>query len=151
MSEPDEEQLKRSLQGRELSPELATFLKNLIRTKKWTRKITLPSSHDDLAVALVSTSTLKEGGLEIVSELHVFFDGDIIVEEWQMVGEREKTSALPKEMFGSISIHKVVLEGNKVNRGTQSAHGGWDGENDRKDIRFCDGWSQIALRASSSF
>jgi len=114
ISEPDEDLLKKSLQGRELSPGLTTFLENLIRTKKWAREITLPSSHDDLAVALVSTSTLKEGGLEILSELHVFFAGDIIIEEWQVVGEREQISALPKEIFSSISIHKVIVDGDKV-------------------------------------
>jgi len=114
VSEPDEELLKKSVQGRELSPELATFLKNLIRTKKWTRKVTLPSCHDDLAVALVSTSTLKEGGLEILSELHVFFSGATIIEEWQVVGEREKTSALPKELFTSVDIYKVQVVDGKV-------------------------------------
>lgn len=115
ISEPDEDLLKKSLKQRNLSPELKVFLENLIRTKKWAREITLPSCHEDLAVAFVSTSTLKEWGLEIVSELHVFFAGDIIVEEWQIVGEREKTSALPKEIFSSITIHKVSVDGDTVN------------------------------------
>ena len=114
VSEPDEELLKKSVQGRELSPELATFLKNLIRTKKWTRKVTLPSCHDDLAVALVSTSTLKEGGLEILSELHVFFSGATIIEEWQVVGERERIALLPKEIFRAIDISKVRVAGAQV-------------------------------------
>src|SRR5208282_5224922 len=98
------------LLGRELSPELTKFLQNLVRTKKWTRKITLPSTHDDVAVALVFTSSLKESGLEIVTELHVFFNNKIIIEEWQVVGESEKTSAIPKEAFTSMSIQKVLVE-----------------------------------------
>jgi len=97
-----------------MSPALSKFLLNLMRTKKWTRKITLPSTHDDVAVALVFTSTLKETGLEILSELHVFFSGEIIIEEWQVVGESEKTSTLPKELFSSVSIGKVHVEGEKV-------------------------------------
>lgn len=109
ISEPDEELLRKSLQGRQLSPELTRFLKNLMRTKKWTRKITLPSAHDDLAVALVFASSLKETGLEIVTELHVFYNNRIIVEEWQVVGESQQTSAIPKEAFTSMSIQKVLL------------------------------------------
>ena len=111
ISEPDEEALERNLQGRELTPELRNFLLNLVKTKKWTRKITLPSSHENVAVALVFTSSLKETGLEIVTELHVFFDNKIIIEEWQVVGESEKTSAIPKEAFTSMSIQRVLVEG----------------------------------------
>ncbi len=114
LSEPDEELLNRSLRGRQLSPELKKFLLNLLKTKKWTRKITLPSTHDDVAVALVFSSTLKESGLEIVTELHVFFNNRIIVEEWQVVGETEKTSAIPKEAFTSMSIRKVLVEEDSV-------------------------------------
>lgn len=114
LSEPDAELLGRSLQGRELSPELRKFLLNLLKTKKWTRKITLPSTHENLAVALVFASSLKEGGLEIVTELHVFFNNRTIVEEWQVVGESDKTSAIPKEAFTSMSIRKVLVEEDSV-------------------------------------
>lgn len=114
ISEPDEEQLRRSLQGRELSPELSKFLLNLMKTKKWTRKITLPSTHENVAVALVFASTLKEGGLEIVTELHVFFNNRTIVEEWKVLGESDETSAIPKEAFTSMSIRKVVVEDDSV-------------------------------------
>jgi hypothetical protein len=114
VSEPDEEILKQSLAGRSLSPKLVQFLRNLMRTKKWTRKITLPSSHDDVAVALVFTSALRETGLEISSELHVFLSGETIIEEWRIVGEHEETSTLPTEMFTSISIEKVYVEGGMV-------------------------------------
>lgn len=114
ISEPDETLLRASLEGRNVSPELGKFLANLLRTKKWTRKITLPSTHEDVAVALVYTSSLKEGGLEILSELHVFFAGKTIVEEWQVVGESEKTSNLPKEMFTSINIQKVMVDQGEV-------------------------------------
>ncbi len=123
ISEPDEEQLRSSLQGREVSPELRKFLLNLLKTKKWTRKITLPSTHENVAVVLVFASSLKETGLEIVTELHVFFNKKIIVEEWQVVGENEKTSAIPKEAFTSMCIQKVVVEGDsRVHVGLQVPH-----------------------------
>ena len=63
---------------------------------------------------LVFSTTLKEGGLEIFSELHVFFEGRIMVEKWQVVGETERTSLLPKEVFEVIDIRKVSVQGAEV-------------------------------------
>jgi len=114
MSDPDEEALKKSLGQRQVSPELRKFLLNLLKTKKWTRKITLPSAHENVAVALVFASSLKESGLEIVTELHVFHNSRTIVEEWTLLGETEKTSTIPKEAFTSMSIRKVTVMGDTV-------------------------------------
>ena len=91
--EPDAAHLMQALASRDLSPGLVDFLKSLLKTKKWARKINIPSQHDDVAAVLVFTSALKEAGLEIFSELHVFFAGKIIVEKWQVVGETENLSA----------------------------------------------------------
>ena len=113
--EPDEEQLKIALAGRNLAPGLVEFLQNLLRAKKWARKINIPSTHDDVAAVLVFTSALKEAGLEICSELHVFFAGKTIVEKWEVVGEAEPISLLPKEAFRAIDIHKVRVQGSSVN------------------------------------
>lgn len=113
--EPDEEELKRALVGRALSPDLAAFLKNLLKRKKWARKINIPSGHDDVAAVLVFTTTLKEEGLEILSELHVYFAGKTIVEKWEIAGERERIRLLPKEAFRAIDISKVRVEGSVVN------------------------------------
>ena len=112
--EPDVQQLENALVGRELSPELIEFLKNLLKRKKWARKINIPSTHNDLAAVLVFTTKLKEAGLEIFSELHVFFAGRVMVEKWQIVGEAERTSLLPKEVFRAIDIKKVRAEGDEV-------------------------------------
>lgn len=112
--EPDEDEVKKALVGRELSPGLAEFLKNLLKRKKWARRINLPSGHNDVAAVLVFTTTLKEGGLEILSELHVFFAGRIAVEKWEVVGESERISLLPKEAFRAIDISKVDVEGARV-------------------------------------
>lgn len=114
MSEPDEDLMKTMLQGRQVTPGLAKFLRNLVKTKKWTRKITLPSDYENAAVALVFSSSLKESGLEIVTELHVFFDDKVIVEEWQVLGEKEKASNVPKEAFTSMGIRKVYVDRGEV-------------------------------------
>jgi hypothetical protein len=63
----------------------------------------------------VFTTGLKEGGLEIFSELHIFLAGKIMVEKRRVVGERERISFLPKEAFRAISIDKVPVEGARVN------------------------------------
>jgi len=112
--EPDEHRLKKALDGRSVSPGLAEFLKNLLKRKKWAQKINIPSGHDDVAAVLVFSTSLKEGGLEIISELHVFFSGKIRVEKWQVVGELERTSLLPKEVFRAIDISKVGVDGARV-------------------------------------
>jgi hypothetical protein len=114
LREPDEEHLKRELVGREISPELFQFLKNLLKAKKWTRKINIPSGHTDVAAVLVFTSQLKEAGLEIFSELHLFHLGKTIVEKWEVCGETEQTNRLPKEAFMAIEIDKVRVNGPEV-------------------------------------
>jgi hypothetical protein len=113
--EPDVDQLKIALAGRQVSPGLAEFLKNLLKRKKWARKINIPSDHDDAAAVLVFTTQLKEGGLEIFSELHVFCAGRTMVEKWQVVGEGQQISLLPKEAFRAIDISKVRVDGLVVN------------------------------------
>jgi hypothetical protein len=112
--EPDQEQLKHALEDRELSPDLIAFLENLLKTKKWTRKINIPSGQDDLAAVLVFTTALREAGLEILSELHVYYAGRVMVEKWQVVGEEEQISLLPKEAFHAIDIDKVRVQDGQV-------------------------------------
>jgi hypothetical protein len=112
--EPDDEQLTNALADRNLSEGLVTFLKNLLKTKKWTRKINVPSDHDNLAAVLVFTTALREAGFEVFSELHVFYAGKAMVEKWQVVGEGEQISLLPKEVFHAIDVDKVRIENGQV-------------------------------------
>lgn len=112
--EPNQAQLKSALQDRELSPALVEFLTNLLRTKRWTRKINIPSGHSDVAAVLVFTTALMESGFEIYSELHVFFAGKVMVEKWQVVGEKEQISLLPKQVFDAIDVNKVRVEDGQV-------------------------------------
>jgi len=113
--EPDQEHLEQQLAGRDLSPDLHRFLTNLLKTKKWPRMINIPSGRDDLAAVLVFTTALKEDGLEILSELHVFFAGRIMVEKWVVLGETDRATRLPKEALSPIVIEKVRAQGEQVN------------------------------------
>src|ERR1700679_4103012 len=114
LSEPDEEKLRQELVGREISPELFEFLKNLLKAKKWTRKINIPSGYTGVAAVLAFTSQLKEAGLEIFSELHVFHMGKSVAEKWEICGESEQIPRLPKETFMAIEIEKVRVNGPEV-------------------------------------
>lgn len=105
--DPEEKLLEEQLKNRALTPELLKFLKRLVKTKKWTKKITIPSAHDDVAVVLLFTSSLKQGGLEIITEIHVFFAGRIVVEEWETLPESRNPSSLPVGIFASMDIEKV--------------------------------------------
>lgn len=112
--EPDQADVEKAITGRDLSPGLAEFLENLLRRKKWIRKIHIPSGHDDVAAVLLFTTTLKEGGLEISSELHIYFAGKRMIEKWEVAGEWEQIRSLPKESFQAIDITKVRVIGDVV-------------------------------------
>ena len=115
IADPNEELLKLKLAGRTLAPELLRFLKTLVKTRKWTKNITIPSTHDNVAVALLFTSSLKEAGLEILSEIHVFYCGRTYVEVWEMLPESEHPSSLPPRIFSSVEVGKVRVTAPLVN------------------------------------
>jgi hypothetical protein len=115
ISDPNEELLQTKLAGRTIAPELFRFLKNLVKTRKWTKNITVPSTHDNVAVALLFTSSLKEAGLEILSEIHVFYCGRTYVEVWEMLQETEHPTSLPPGIFSSVDVGKVRVSGTLVN------------------------------------
>lgn len=112
--EPDEDQLAQRLAGRDLTPELFAFLRNIVKTRKWLRKINIPSGHDDAAVVLVFTASLKDGGFEIFSELHVFLAGKVLVEKWLVCPEGESIAYLPKGSLRAIEIRKVHVHAPEV-------------------------------------
>jgi hypothetical protein len=112
--EPNEELLFNALEGRELSSGLRQFLLGLLERKKWPRKINVPSGHNDAAAVLIFTSVLKEAGLEISSELHVYLAGKVLIEKWQVAGENDRIALLPKEAFRAIDIEKVRVNGSLV-------------------------------------
>lgn len=112
--EPNQGDLDEAVIGRDVSGGLAEFLANLLRRKKWVRKINIPSGYDDIAAVLLFTTTLKEGGLEILSELHIYWAGRTMIEKWEVAGEWEQISSLPKEAFQAIDITKVRVDGDVV-------------------------------------
>jgi len=106
----DEDLLKKHLAGRDVSPELRQFLKMLLKGTKWPGKINIPSGHNNLAAGQIFSSRLKQGVLELFSELHVFLEGVTLVEKWPILGERDTISTLPKETFTAVEIEKVRLQ-----------------------------------------
>ena len=94
--EADEDLIKKHLGGREVTPQLRQFLKTLLGGTKWPGKINIPSGHNNLAAAQIFSSRLKQGVLQLFSELHVFLDGVTLVEKWPILGELESISNLPK-------------------------------------------------------
>jgi hypothetical protein len=112
--DPNEERLLEAIEGRRLSPELVKNLKRLLKSKKWARQINIPSTHDGVAAVMVFASSLKEGGLEILCEMHVFFEDKKIVEEWMVMEENQPPSSLTAGVFRAAGIEKVRVEGTKV-------------------------------------
>ena len=114
MFDAEEDPLKKHLAGRNVSAELKQFLKTLLKGTKWPGKINIPSSHNNLAAAQIFSSRLKQGVLEIFSELHVFLEGATLVEKWPVLGESDSISTIPKETFTAIEIEKVRLLENSI-------------------------------------
>ena len=114
LSEPDEELLQNRLAGRMLSPNLTKFLKNLASSRKWMRKIYIPSNHENLATAIIYTTDLNERGLVITCELHVFLEDTAIVEKWYVLEEDQPPRSLTKEMLRPLDIENVGLAGTLV-------------------------------------
>lgn len=112
--EPNQADLDLAVIGRDISSGLARFLESVLRRKKWVRKINIPSGCDDVAAVLLCTTTLKEGGLEILSELHIYCAGKTMIEKWEVAGEWEQIRSLPKETFQAIDITKVRVDGEVV-------------------------------------
>jgi hypothetical protein len=124
--EPNEELLHTATEGRQLSPELMSGLKRLLNSRKWAQQVNIPSSHNAVAAVMVFTSSLKEGGLEILSEMHVFYEDKRIVEKWIVVEEKEPTSSQRPRVFRAAGIEKVQVDGTKVHvsvRGPLAAGG----------------------------
>jgi len=115
ISEPNPADLAKAMIGRDVSVGLAEFFEKLLQRKKWVRKINVPSGHDDVAAVLLFTTTLKAGGLEILSELHIYCAGKRMVEKWEVAGEWEQIRSLPKESFQAIDITKVRVDNDVVN------------------------------------
>jgi hypothetical protein len=112
--EPNQRDLDEAVIGRDVSGGLAEFLANLLRRKKWVRKINIPSNYDDVAAVLLFTTTLKKGGLEILSELHIYCDGRAMIEKWEVAGEWEQMRSMPKEAFQAIDITAVRVDADMV-------------------------------------
>jgi hypothetical protein len=112
--EPNEELLHAAIGGRNLSPELLRSLRRLLTSRKWAQQVNIPSTHNAVAVVMVFTSALKEGGLEILSEMHVFYEDKRIVEQWIVVKEKERTTASKTHALQELGIEKVRVEGTKV-------------------------------------
>ncbi len=104
-----EDLVRKHLAGREASPELRQFLKTLLKGTKWPGKINIPSGHDNLAAGQIFSSRLRQGILEVFSEVHVFLEGVTLVEKWPILGETDRISSLPKETFTATEIEKVRL------------------------------------------
>ncbi len=106
VTEPEAEHLDKQLLDRLFSPELLRFLRSVVKRNKWTKKITLPSTHENTAVVLLFKSDLKNGGLEIVTQIHVFYDGRTFVEEWETLPEAMHPASMPAKTWNFIESRK---------------------------------------------
>jgi hypothetical protein len=113
IAERSEELFWRHVAGRKVSPELDAFLKNLTSGRTWMRKINIPSTHENVAAVLVFPSDLKGREGEILNELHVFLDGEVIIEKWQ-APKNSPLAVLRNEMVSSLEIQKVRMRHRRV-------------------------------------
>lgn len=113
IEDPKLNDLENHLGGRMISPDLqAYFRKIVVLHKGGTKKINIPSTNNDVGVALLISSNLEETHLEIHDELHVFFAGRIVVIKWAIRGE--DGFCVPEKDLSPSEIKKVSVEGEQV-------------------------------------
>ena len=109
----DLKNLKKLLASRELCPHLVDYLKNVIALHKGgIRKINIPSTHDNVGVIILGSSSLEETHLQMHDELHVFFDEQIVIIKWAIRGE--DGMCVPTGELSSLEIKKVLVKGKEV-------------------------------------
>lgn len=113
IDDPDPKDLVEHLKGRDLSPDLVSYLKQTVqRHKGGTRKINIPSTHKNVGVVLLGKAKLEETHLHMQDELHVFFAGKVVVVKWLVRGE--EGLCVPEDVFSVLEIKKVKVEGEQV-------------------------------------
>jgi hypothetical protein len=113
IDDPEIKDFESHLAGRKLCPHLLDYLKKVFALHKGgIRKINIPSTHDNVGVVLLGSSSLEETHLQIHDELHVFFNGKVVIIKWTIKGENG--FCVPKGELSSLEIEKVLVEGEKV-------------------------------------
>ncbi len=113
IEDPKVKDLENHLAGRKICPHLLDYFRKVVALHKGgARKINIPSTHNDVGVALLGSSSLEETYLEMHDELHVFFGGKIVVVKWEVRGENG--FCVPNEDLRSLEIGKVQVEGSHV-------------------------------------
>jgi len=109
----DLKNLKKLLASRELCPHLTDYLKDIIALHKGgIRKINIPSTHDNVGVIILGSSSLEETHLHMHDELHVFFDEQTVIVKWNIRGENGM--CVPPGELSSLEIKKVLVKGKEV-------------------------------------
>ena len=113
LEDPEKEDLKGHFANRNICPKLLDYLRKLVATHKGgTRKINIPSNHDNVGVVLLGSSSLEETHLQMHDELHVVYDGRVVVIKWEVMGK--EGFSVPIKEFSSLEIEKVRVEGKQV-------------------------------------
>ncbi len=110
---PELKDLENHLAGRKICPLLLEYFRKVVAIHKGgTRKINIPSTHDNVGVALLGSSSLEETFLQMHDELHVFFAGKVVIVKWEV--RNEDGFCVPTADLSTLEIKKVQVEGEKV-------------------------------------
>ena len=105
--------LRDKLASRKLCPHLLDYLSKVIAIHEGgIRKINIPSSHQNVGVILLGSSRLEDTYLEMHDELHIFYDGKVIIIRWDI--RDENGLCVPDEELSSLEIEKVSVKGKFV-------------------------------------
>ncbi len=113
VEDPELKDLENHLAGRKICPLLLDYFRKVVAIHKGgTRKINIPSTHNDVGVALLISSSLEETYLQIHDELHVYLGGKVVVIKWKVRGE--EGFCVPEKDLRQLEIKKVSVEEEKV-------------------------------------
>lgn len=109
--EPEDERLRAFLGDRKVTPAMRRFLTCLLETNSGASSINIPSSHDDLAAAIVLPEPGGQRDETQTAEVHVFFEGRTAIEEWTATAQADPDAAPREKILSGLDIEKVRLIG----------------------------------------
>lgn len=110
----NEETLSQILKKRSLAPDLVTFLSRILGKMKSgsNKRLFLHQTEDNVAAVIIFEQSLEEKGFHFHDELHLYFQGRVITERWQIKGENGY--CLPFHKFLCTQIRALSVEGSVI-------------------------------------
>ncbi len=139
------EEVENISKRKKVSRKLKNYLIEMVSKPAWPREIMLPSTHDNVAALLICEPGGEIGNLTISDELHLFFDGMIIIERWPYIAN----GGLERTAFKLLKIRKVKVSGQLVEVLLEEPESGCQSAGLRRRFDFSDHTGEPVIKEVS--